>query len=171
LTGARERFTFEHMVERMRVNVQLATLSASCYNAGTIAMVQLGYRLWGLLDRQTFVATHDAWWFGPRGIKPVIFPTAALALFGSAAMLRYPARNASRPLLRLNMALQLATYVATAATWGRWQGQLSETRRPDGSLDPLYRKLLATHWLRVALIVGSAAVQLRVAASAFRDDR
>ena len=54
--------------------------------------------------------------------------------------------------LWLNITLQLATGVLTVAFWARWQAQTHYARLMDGSLDPMYVRIMSTHWLRVALI-------------------
>ncbi len=121
---------------RVRWWVQIITLAASCYNMGTIWMTQVCWRLFAQVGRGDFPAYHRAWWFGRRGIQPVVFPGGLL----------------------------VTAWVSTAAWWGRLQGQLEYVRQEDGTLNPLYQRLLATHWLRVALFTASALLQIAMAA-------
>ena len=132
--------------------VLVLTLAASFYNVGTIWMVQMGYRLWPYLAPSDFGAYHRAWW---SQIKPVVFPVAGLALFGSIAMIWLRPDGVTWAPLWLNIALQIGTGCLTAAFWGRWQAQTHYARRMDGSLDPMYVRIMSTHWLRAALITAN----------------
>ena len=64
--------------------ILIASFAASFYNVGTIWMTQFGWRLWTYVAPSDFERYHLAWW---AMIKPVIFPVAAIAFFGSIAML------------------------------------------------------------------------------------
>ncbi len=166
LSGAGVGVTSGGMVDVVRVRrwVQIITLAASCYNMGTIWMTQVGWRLFAYVGRDDFPAYHRAWWFGRRGIQPVVFPAGILATLGSFAQLRWGAPRTPAWQVRLGVGLLVTAWASTAAWWGRLQGQLEEVRREDGTLHPLYRRLLATHWLRVALFTAAALLQVAMAA-------
>ena len=144
----------------------LVTLATCSYNVGTIWMTHLSWRLWRHVGPAEFPAYHRAWWFGWRGIQPIIFPVAAVAALGTLAQLRWRPPRVPRPALWLAVSLQVLTYASTAAWWGRWQGQLTTVRCDDGSLNPFYEHILRTHWLRVALITASGALQVWIAGRA-----
>jgi hypothetical protein len=143
----------------------LVTLGASCYSMGTIWMTQVSWRLWAYVGRDRFPAYHRAWWFGPRGIQPVVFPFGILATLGSFAQLCWRPQQVPGWMAWLGAALWIATWGSTVAWWGRTQARLEQVRREDGSVDPLYRRLLATHWLRVAFITASALLHVAMTAA------
>jgi hypothetical protein len=91
-----------------------------------------------------------------RGVQPVIFPSAGIALLGSFAQLWVQPAHVPRWIIPLNCLLQALVYILTGAWWGRWQAQLESVRLEDGSLNPAYQRLLRTHWLRVLLLSISA---------------
>ncbi|MDQ2828338.1 MAG: hypothetical protein M3Y74_04730 [Chloroflexota bacterium] len=149
--------------------VQLVTLATSCYNVGTIWMVQVSWRLFARVGRAEFPAYHRAWWFGWRGIQPVVFPAAILTVLGSLAQLRWrPSRVPARAVW-VSITLQALVYALTGAWWGRWQARLDQALAEDGSPTPLYRRLVTTHWLRVALLTAAALVQCWMATRAPAD--
>lgn len=154
----------------MRWWLQLVTLVTSCYNVGTIWMAHLGWRLFAAVGRAEFPAYHRAWWYGWRGIQPVVFPCGILTTLGALAQLSARGRAPRAPAWAawLGVALQAVTWGATAAWWGPGQAQLEQVRLDDNTLNPLYRRLLATHWLRVALITAFAAVQLGMTSAGLR---
>ncbi len=129
--------------------ILLASFAASFYNVGTIWMTQFGWRLWPYVAPGDFEKYHLAWW---AMIKPVIFPVAAVAFFGSIAMLWLRPLGVSATALWLNFGLQIVTYAATAAFWARWQAKTHFAVRPDGSFDPMYSLAMNTHWIRAAII-------------------
>lgn len=85
-------------------------------------------------------------------IKPVIFPVAAIAVFGSIALVWWRPEGVTSTPIWLNIALHVATYTLTAALWGPWQAQTHFARLPSGSLDPMYVRAMSTHWIRATLI-------------------
>lgn len=145
--------------------VPLVTGAASWYNVGTIWMVQVSWRLFARVGRAEFPAYHRAWWFGWRGIQPVVFPAAIVAVLGAVAQLRWRPPRVPARIVWLGIALQALVYLLTAAWWGRWQGQLTDIWTEDQTLNPLYRRLLTTHWLRVALLTAAALLQSWIAAA------
>lgn len=133
------------------------TLAASSYSVGTIWMVQAGYRLWPYVAPGDFDAYHGAWWMK---IIPVIFPVAGLGLFGSFAMLWWRPAGVAASLLWSNALVQLVTHALTIAFWGRWQAATHFARLTDGTLDPIYVRIMDTHWIRAALITLSCLLVL-----------
>lgn len=149
--------------------VQIITLAASCYNMGTIWMTQVSWRLFAHVGREDFPAYHRAWWLGLRGIQPVVFPFGILATLGAFAQLRWRAPRTPAGQAWLSVGLLVTAWTSTAAWWGRLQGQLEYVRQEDGTLNPLYRRLLATHWLRVALFTALALLQITMTAADTRE--
>lgn len=129
--------------------VLITTFAASFYDVGTIWMVHFGWRLWPYVAPADFEAYHLGWW---SMIKPFIFPMAAIALLGSIAMVWWRPEGVTATPVWLNVGLQGITAALTIAFWGRWQGQIHYARMPDGSLDPMYMRVMSTHWIRAALI-------------------
>jgi hypothetical protein len=123
--------------------------AASVYSVGTIWMTQMGYRLWPYVAPGDFGAYHGAWW---ADIKPIVFPLASIAFFGCIAMIWWRPEGVKPGVLWFSIGSQVATYVLTAALWGRWQAQTHFARLTDGSLDPMYARIMNTHWIRAALI-------------------
>jgi hypothetical protein len=137
--------------------ILIASFAASFYNVGTIWMTQFGWRLWPYVAPADFEKYHLAWW---TMIKPVIFPVAAVAFAGSVAMLWLRPAGVSAAAVWLNFALQILTYGATIAFWGRWQAQTHFAVLPDGSFDPTYMRTMSTHWIRGAIITLNGLVIL-----------
>lgn len=138
----------------------LLTFAASFYNVGTIWSTQMGWRLWLFVAPGDFGPYHEAWW---RMIKPVVFPVGAIAFLGSLALIWWrPAGVGSVPIW-LNVGLQVATYVLTAAFWGRWQARTHHAKLTDGSLDPMYVRAMSTHWIRAAIITANGLLTLWMA--------
>lgn len=129
--------------------VLMITFAASFYSVGTIWMTQFGWRLWPYVAPDDFGAYHAAWW---AMIKPVIFPVAAIAFFGSIALVWCRPAGVHVFLVWLNLGIQVLVYVLTAAFWGRWQAHTHFARLPGGTLDPMYLRSMKTHWVRAVLI-------------------
>src|SRR6266849_4931884 len=147
--------------------VQLISLAAGCYNVGIILMTQFGYRLWARVGRAEFEDYHRAWWYGWGGIQPLSFPSGIVATLGALAQLRWRSPHIPSWLVWLNINVWIQAWVMTAVWWGRWQAQLKQARQEDGSLDPLYHRLLTTHWLRVALFAAGGVLQFWMAVKSF----
>jgi hypothetical protein len=133
----------------------MTTFAASFYNVGTIWMTQFGWRLWPYVAPGDFGPYHLAWW---SMIKPIIFPMAGVAVFGSIVMIWWRPEGVTAAPVWLNIALQMVIYGLTVAFWGRWQAQTQYARMPDGALDPIYLRVMSTHWIRCALITLSGLV-------------
>jgi hypothetical protein len=129
--------------------ILIITFAASFYGVGNIWMTQFGWRLWPYVAPEDFSAYHNAWW---AMIKPVIFPVAAVAVFGSFALIWWRPPGVTATPVWLNIALHVATYTLTAVFWARWQAQTHFARLPGGGLDPTYMRAMSTHWIRATLI-------------------
>jgi len=129
--------------------ILLVTFAASFYGIGNIWMTQFGWRLWPYVASNDFSAYHNAWWVM---IKPVIFPVAAIAVFGSIALIWLRPAGVTDAPVWLNIGLHVATYTLTAMFWARWQARTHFAKLPDGSLDPTYVLAMSTHWIRATLI-------------------
>ncbi len=147
--------------------VQLLCLATSCYNVGTIWMTQLGYRLWAQVKQEDFEKYHRAWWFGWKGIQPIVFPAGTVATIGSIAQLRWRSRHVSIWLVWFNITLHLQSWLLTAVLWAPLQARLQRARQEDGSFDPMFKRLLTTHWLRVGLFTACGFLQFWIAVKSF----
>lgn len=147
--------------------IQLICLITSCYNLGVILMTQLGYRLWAKVGRAEFQDYHKAWWYGWSGIQPLSFPSGIVATLGALIQLRLCSPRVPAWLVWVNISVWIQAWIMTALWWGRWQAQLQQTRQEDGSIDPLYHRLMTTHWLRVALFAAGAVLQFWMAVKSF----
>jgi hypothetical protein len=129
------------------------TLVAAWFGAGQVWMTQVSWKLWSFVGSADFPAYHRAWW---RGIQPVVFPVAGITLIGSIILLW--ARPAGVPawMAWAGVVLQAALWLPTAIWWGPGNARLHEVLRADGSLDPLYVRLLVSNWARVAVVNASA---------------
>ena len=142
----------------------LATCVLSVYGAGNIWPVQLSsYKLWVHVGQREFHAYHVAWW---HSIWGVILAPAGLVLIGAILMLIWPPPGVPAWALWAGLALQVALGLGTALYWGPMMARLST---PERGLDlPLYHTLMLSHWLRVAIVTGYAALTVwMVAASAW----
>ncbi len=128
----------------------LVNFAIAFYNVGTVWLVQVTcYPLWVVVGRGEFEAYHQAWW---HSIWGVILGPGLFGLLGAWAMLWWPPRRVSARAVWLGIALQVAVYLLTAIWWGPLMARLGEVVDPSGTPTPLFRLLLWTHWLRVALI-------------------
>jgi hypothetical protein len=128
----------------------LVNFAIAFYNVGTVWLVQWTcYPLWVFVGRGEWEAYHLAWW---HSIWGVILGPGLLGFLGSWAMLWWrPARISTRAVW-LGITLQVATYFLTAVWWAPLMARLVEVVDPSGMPTLLFRLLLLTHWLRVALI-------------------
>jgi len=96
----------------------------------------------------------------------MVFPPAGLASAASAALLRWRPPRVPAATLWVGTALQASLWVLTAALWGRCQGRIARRSAdaPSPTSGPanrtLHEKLVASHWLRVALITAHVLLQL-----------
>jgi hypothetical protein len=128
----------------------LINFAIAFYNVGTVWLVHVTcYPLWAVVGRGEFEAYHEAWW---HSIWGVILGPALFGLLGAWAMLWWPPARVPARGVWLGIVLEVAVYLLTAVWWGPLMARLVEAVDPSGTPTPLYRLLLSTHWLRVALI-------------------
>lgn len=149
-------------------HLQLVNMTAASYNVGLVMMVHFGWRLWRHVGREDFPSYHRAWWFGPGGLQPILWPGVAVHAIGSIAQLRNRSQAVPPWLPATVLGLQLGSGLLTGLWWGRAQAGTTQVRRTDGTPDPEFERLLASHWLRVALITTAAAGQYAIAATTLR---
>jgi hypothetical protein len=132
----------------------LVTFALSLYATGQIWLVQLSsYPLWRYVGPQQFHDYHLAWW---RSIWGVVLAPAVLTFVGATLMLRWPVAGIEPWAPWAGAGLQLALLLGTAAWWGPLMARL-ETQA--GGLDMArFQLLMATHWLRVAIVTAYAAL-------------
>ena len=142
--------------------ILLLTALFSWYNVGLIVMVQVSYRLWAYVAPTDFPPYHNAWWYGWQGIQPIMFPAAGATTLGSVLLLWLRPTGVPDEGVWLAIGIQVLIWGLTGIIWAPWQMQFRQNlpRRPDGTLTPLYRRLLTTHWLRVGLISTFALLML-----------
>ncbi len=128
----------------------LVNFAIAFYNVGTVWLVQLScYPLWAVVGRREFDAYHEAWW---HSIWGVILGPAFFGFIGAWAMLWWLPPRVSARAAWLGVALQVVVYLLTAVWWGPLMARLVEVVDHSGTPTPLFRLLMSTHWLRVALI-------------------
>jgi hypothetical protein len=123
----------------------LLMFAASFYNVGTIWSPQMGWRLWPYVAPGDFrhipwrvVEDDQASRLPCRGdCIPRITRADLVATGGS-----WDGANLAERWV------QVATYVLTAAFWGRWHARTYYAKLTDGSLDPMYERAMSTHWIR-----------------------
>jgi len=128
----------------------LFTCALSLYSVGQVWLVQLSsYPLWRYVGETHFRAYHLAWWRSIWGV--VLFP-AILVSAGAVIMLWWRPAHVQAWMVWLGLALQVLLVAGTAVWWGPLMARLES---PNGGLSmERYQLLIATHWLRVALVTG-----------------
>lgn len=136
--------------------ISLSTFTLSVYGVGQVWLVQMSsYRLWAFVGPREFHDYHAAWW---RSIWGVLLAPAVLVLLGSVLMLWWRAPRVPGWAAWLSVALQIALVAGTALWWAPLMVRLDA---PDGGLArDRYGLLLATHWLRVAIVTAYALLLL-----------
>jgi hypothetical protein len=134
----------------------LATCALSLYGVGNIWPVQLSsYRLWEYVGPREFRAYHLAWW---HSIWGVILAPAGLVVVCAVLMMWWRAPGVPAWATWVGLALQVSLVVGTALWWGPLMARLEE---PNGGLAlDRFRLLMATHWLRVAIVTAYGALTL-----------
>jgi hypothetical protein len=128
----------------------LVNFAIGFYNVGTVWLVQLScYPLWAVVGRGEFEAYHLAWW---HSIWGVILGPGFFGFAGAWAMLWWLPERVPARAVWLGIALQVFVYLLTAIWWAPLMARLVEVVDLTGAPTPLFRLLLSTHWLRVALI-------------------
>jgi hypothetical protein len=134
----------------------LITVALSFYGMGNIWLVQLSsYRLWAYVGPREFQAYHIAWW---RSIWAVVLAPAGLVFLASMLMLWMCPLGVPVFAVWLGFALQLFIVLGTAIWWGPLMSRLADPQ--TGLILPLYRQLMVTHWIRVALVTGYSLLAL-----------
>jgi len=126
----------------------LAAAFLSFYGVGQVWLVQVSsYYLWRYVGARELPAYHTAWW---RSIWFVVLAPAVSAFFASLLMLWMQPYGIPRSAVRFGVCLEALLVIGTAVWWGPLMARLVN---PDGSLiQPLYRRQMHTHWLRVGLV-------------------
>jgi hypothetical protein len=145
--------------------VLMATVAACWFSAGSIWLAQHNWVLFRYVGPSEFGEFHTRWL---RGLFWAGLPMSLLALVGNAGQLWWRSPHASIALIAVALGLQLVTYVATAVWWGPAQNRMRYARRADGEIDPLYRALCTSNWLRVALVSTVAVLETVLLANAVR---
>lgn len=142
----------------------LLNLALAFYNVGTIWAHELDiFRTWKLVDLGSFHRIQHAHW---RRLPYWVFAPVGAALAGSVALLWFRPAGVSMFAIVAALVCQLASLILTMLFWGRWQAKLSQDER--GSASPYLTKILASHWIRTALINAAALFLLCAAAEAIR---
>jgi hypothetical protein len=129
----------------------IITVFLSLYGVGQIWLVQLSsYHLWAYVGPHEFTAYHWAWW---RGIWGVVMAPAGLVFLASLLMLWMRPEGVPVSAIRLGFVLECLLGLGTALWWGPLMARLADPETGRLIL-PLYRELLLTHWIRVALVTG-----------------
>lgn len=143
-----------------RETLVLGTLAVAMFNVGVIWLTQrVVYPVWTLVGEREWHAYHEA---HKRRLPSTVFVPHGLGIVGSALLVAWPPAGVPAWLVWLALALPITMAAATAAYWAPLQIRLS--RRLDR---PLLQRLLATHWIRVALISAHAVTMWWTAAMAF----
>jgi hypothetical protein len=126
----------------------LLNLALAFYNVGTIWAHEVDiFRTWTLVSPGDFHRIQQAHW---RKLPYWIFVPVGLSFAGSVGLLWFHPASVSVAMLRAAFATQLASHILTAVLWGPWQAKLSRDERASRS--PYLGRILATHWIRTALI-------------------
>jgi hypothetical protein len=128
----------------------IVTVFLSLFGVGQIWLVQLSsYHLWAYVGPHEFNAYHLEWW---RSIWFVVLVPAGLVLLASALMLWMRPEGVPVSAIRIGFGLECLLGIGTAVWWGPLMARLAASE--SGLIVPLYRELMLTHWIRVALVTG-----------------
>ncbi len=133
----------------------LLNLALAFYNVGTIWAHELDiFRSWKLVDTDAFHRVQFAHW---SKLPYWVLAPVALALAGAIGLLWYRPQG---PIWVVwgALACQLTSHAGTGLFWARWQAKLSKDEL--GSKSPYLTKILATHWIRTALVNAYAVILL-----------
>ena len=134
--------------------VLLLACVLSLYGAGNVWLVQLSsYKLWAFVGPQEFQAYHLAWW---RSIWGVVLVPASIVLLLSIVMLWWPPPRVPSWTVWAGLGLQVALVLGTALYWGPLMARLGFPGL--GASAVLYRQLMLTHWVRVAIVTAYGAL-------------
>jgi hypothetical protein len=134
----------------------IGTCALSFYGAGQVWLVQVSsYPLWSYVGAREFRAYHAAWW---HSIWGVILAPSAILIIGSVVMLWQRAPGVPAWAAWAGFVLQIALLLGTAIWWAPLMARLEA---PDGGLmADRYQLLIASHWLRVAIVTAYALLAL-----------
>jgi hypothetical protein len=128
--------------------VLIMTVFLSVYGVGQIWLVQLSsYKLWAYVGAGEFQAYHWAWW---RSIWFVVMGPTVLVFLGSVLMLWMRPVGVPSRAIWLGFALEGLICLGTVIWWGPLMARLANPE--TGLILPLYRELMLTRWIRVALV-------------------
>jgi hypothetical protein len=138
------------------------TAMLSVWNAGIIWFTQLAvYPLWPLVDARHFHDFHLTWW---HAMWPSFAPVILMFLC-SFVLLWVRPKAISVSLLWLGIALQIAVHALTVLFWAPIQAAMAT---PEGMSMLKYQQLMNTHWWRVGLFAGYAALCVWMLAQSIR---
>jgi len=128
--------------------ILFGTCIMSMYGVGQVWLVQLSsYRLWAFVGQREFHAYHLIWW---HSIWGVVLAPAVIVFVGAVLMLRWRVSGIPAWCTWLGFGLQMTLLFGTALWWGPL---MARAEGPDGALlIERYQLLMATHWLRVAIV-------------------
>jgi hypothetical protein len=140
--------------------VVLGALAVAMFNVGVIWLTQrVVYPVWTLVGDHEWRAFHAA---HERRLPGTVFVPHGLGIVASTLLVAWPPDRVPAWMVWLALALPITMATATAVYWAPLQRRLSA--RMDR---PLVRRLLATHWIRVALIGAHGVMTCWIAAVAF----
>lgn len=132
-------------------------LCLAFYNVGTIWANEVDiFRSWKLLDNETFQRVHLVHW---HKIPFWIFIPYGVFLAASILLIWHHPAGSPRWAIWGNLACFALAIALTAAFWAPWQAKL-EYDNTVGGRSPWLKKILDTHWIRVALVNASAGFAL-----------
>ena len=134
----------------------LLNLALAFYNVGTIWAHEVDiFRSWKLISAADFPRVQQAHW---RKLPYWVLAPVGVSFVGAVVLIGYHPVGSPSWAVWAGLGCQLSAHVLTAATWGRWQARLS--RDPLGPTSPWLTRILATHWIRTALINAYGAVMV-----------
>lgn len=151
---------------RWSLVILIVAVALACANVGQILLTHVNYMSWARIGPAEMDAVHQSW---SKAVDVIIMPlsiTSAVSVV-AVALLRHP--RVPWWSIALAIGLQVATFVTSFTMWAVWQNQIGQSglvRMPDGSLNPVYERIMDTHWLRIALMVAFALVLLGMAITA-----
>jgi hypothetical protein len=140
--------------------VVLGALAVAMFNVGVIWLTQrVVYPVWTLVGEHEWRAFHEA---HKRRLPGTVFVPHGLGIVASTLLVAWPPDRVAAWMVWLALALPITMATATAVYWAPLQSRLS------AQVDrPLLRRLLVTHWIRVALISAHGVMMCWIAAVAF----
>ena len=134
----------------------LLNLALAFYLAGAIWAHEVDiFRTWKLVCARDFPIIQATHW---RKLPYWIFAPLGFALIGSVVLIWYHPTMTPQWAIWGNLGAHVASHFLTGLFWGRWQAALSKDER--GPASPYLTKILATHWMRTALISAYGVILL-----------